>query len=183
VAVLPAHRRFAARCLLAGLLLGCAAGAPADDALEQRVKSAFLFNFAKFVSWPPGKLSGGASSIVFCLLERDAMAPALEEALSGKTIDEHPLLLRRVARTEDFRGCHVAYLGAVDATRLPSTLAGVDGSGVLTVYEADSALHDGVVRFYLDERKVRFEINEAAAQRQGLQLSSRLLGVASVVRE
>ncbi|MBV8061946.1 MAG: YfiR family protein [Nevskia sp.] len=179
----PARRKLAARCLLAGLLLACAGGAPADDVLEQRVKSAFLFNFAKFVSWPPGKLAGGASTIVFCLLERDTLAPALDEALSGKTIDDHPLQLRRVARVEDFRGCHVAYLGAMDPARLPAALAGLDGGGVLTVYEADGAQHDGVVRFYLDERKVRFEINEAAAQREGLQLSSRLLSVASVVRD
>lgn len=178
-----ASRSFAARCLLGGLLLACASGAPADDALEQRVKSAFLFNFAKFVSWPPGKLAGSTSTIVFCLLERDAMAPALEEALAGKTIDDHPLSLRRVGRAEDFRGCHVAYLGAVDAARLPAALAGVGGNGVLTVYEADSVQHDGVVRFYLDERKVRFEINADAAQRAGLQLSSRLLGVASVVHD
>jgi hypothetical protein len=172
------------RRLLAALLLACACcGAAADDVLEQRVKSAFLFNFARFVSWPPGKLGAGASSIVFCLLERDAMAPALEDALTGKSIDEHPLVLRRVGRAEDFRGCHVAYLGAVDPARLPAALASLDGTGVLTVYEADGPQHDGVVRFYLDERKVRFEINEAAAQREGLQLSSRLLGVASVVRE
>jgi hypothetical protein len=164
------------------LLLANASGAAADDALEQRVKSAFLFNFARFVSWPPGKLAA-SSSIVFCLLQHDEMAPALEEALAGKSIDEHPLVLRRVGRAEDFRGCHVAYLGALDAAHLPAALAGLGGSGVLTVYEADGVQHDGVVRFYLDERKVRFEINAAAAEREGLQLSSRLLGVASVVRE
>jgi hypothetical protein len=183
VAHAPASHRFAARCLLAWLALAGALAARADDVLEQRVKSAFLFNFAKFVSWPPGKLAGSASTIVFCLLEHDAMAPVLEEALTGKTIDDHPLALRRIGHAEDFRGCHVAYLGAVDAARLPAALAGLGGSGVLTVYEADSVQHDGVVRFYLDERKVHFEINEDAAQRAGLQLSSRLLGVASVVHD
>lgn len=168
--------------LLPGLLLG-AAPARAQDNLEQRVKSAFLFNFSKFVSWPAGKLAGAASPILFCVLERDPIVPALDMTLADKTIDGHPLQLRRVGRAEELRGCHIAYLGAPDGARLPAMLAALAGNGVLSVYDGDAPQSGGVVRFYLDDRKVRFEVNEAAAEREGLQISSRLLSVASVVRE
>lgn len=168
------------RCAVAALLLcvGCA-GASADDTLEQRVKSAFLFNFAKFVSWPPGKLAGATDPIVYCVLEREPLAPTLQDALSGKSVDSHPLVLRRVIRPEEMRDCHIAYLGTAEVSRLPA----LAGSAVLSVYDSDAPQRNGTIRFYLDERKVRFEINAAGAEREGLQISSRLLGVASVIRE
>jgi uncharacterized protein DUF4154 len=177
---LPA--RLAARLALA--LLACWTGtALAEVSLEQRVKAAFLFNFAKFTTWPGDKLAGADSTIQFCVLDGDAIAPALEEALFGKSIDQHPLVLRRLTKPDQFRGCHVAYLGAVVPERLPTLLSAIGGAGVLAVYEADGTQRDGVVRFYLEDNKVRFEINEAAAQRERLQLSSRLLGIASVVHD
>lgn len=165
------------------MLMCWSAAVQADVTLEQRVKAAFLFNFAKFTSWPGEKLAGGDAAIQFCVPEGDALIPALEEALSGKTIDTHPLVLRQVSRAETYRSCHVAYLGAQESEHLPPLLGTLAGSGVLTVYEGAGAERNGVVRFYLEDRKVRFEINEAAAERERLQLSSRLLGVASVVRE
>lgn len=151
--------------------------------LEYRVKAAFLYNFAKFVSWPARKLPGSDDPIRFCILASDPLVPALQDALNGKSIDQHPLLLQLVPRSEDMRACDVAYLGAVDTAKLPAVLTALAGSGALTVYEGEHTQSAGVVRFYLDERKVRFEINTAAAEREGLTLSSRLLGVASVVRE
>lgn len=165
------------------LLCAACAGAAAEDSLELRVKAAFLFNFAKFVTWPPGKLAGPTDPILFCVLERDPLAPALQEALSGKSVDAHPLALRRVARTDELRDCHIAYLGALDSARLPAALQALAGSGALSVYDSDAAQRGGIVRFYLDERKIRFEINVSGAEREGLQLSSRLLGVATVLKD
>lgn len=177
----PALLRLA-RCALP-LALALAFAAPAQDALELRVKSAFLYNFAKFVSWPSGKLAGSTDPIRFCVFERDALGVVLEATLSGKSIDSHPLQLRRVSRPEQLRDCEIAYLGPADAGRAAAALSQLAGSGVLSVYDADAPQRGGVVRFYLDERKVHFEINETAAEQEGLQVSSRLLGVASVVRE
>lgn len=166
------------------LLFGSvAAPARADDTLEQRVKAAFLFNFAKFVSWPAAKLPGAADPILFCVLERDPIASTLEATLAGKSIDRHPLLLRRVGRPEELRGCQIAYLGGIDPSRTPVAFETMAGESVLSVYDAEVAQAGGIVRFYLDERRVHFEINETAALREGLQVSSRLLGVARVIRE
>ena len=66
------------------------------------------------------------------------------------------------------------------AERLLGQLA---GHNVLTVYEAQSTLPGGVVRFYLEDRRVRFEINATEAEREKLTVSSKLLAVAKVVDE
>jgi hypothetical protein len=42
---------------------------------------------------------------------------------------------------------------------------------------------DGVICFFVEDRKMRFEINAAASEREALQLSAKLMSVATVVRE
>ncbi len=53
-------------------------------------------------------------------------------------------------------------------------------SGNLSVYETDTWLEGGVIRFYLGNRKVRFGVNLDAARSQGLVISSKLLAVARI---
>ncbi len=174
----------------AGLLLACAIAAPAlawgaggEVDRVQQIKAAYLFNFARFVTWPPPKLTPGDKAILFCILENDPLAPALDEVLQGKTIDTQRVVVRRVQRVDAMRECHVAYLGTVEPSRLASSLESLAGASVLTVYEGGDTLRTGAIRFFLEERKVRFEINVALAEREHLQMSSHLLNVARVVRE
>jgi hypothetical protein len=44
-------------------------------------------------------------------------------------------------------------------------------------------LKSGVARFYLNDHRVRFELNLAAADQEQVQLSSRLQSVATIVRQ
>jgi hypothetical protein len=136
--------RFLTLALLCGALVLGRAQAAAGDALEYQVKAAFLYNFAKFVSWPPAKAPAGSAAIVFCVLERDPIGETLDQSLRGKTIDSHELQVRHLARAEDMRGCHVAYLGGLDANRVAPSLEALAGSGVLSVYDGEQPQRAGV---------------------------------------
>ncbi|HVT34150.1 MAG TPA: YfiR family protein [Nevskiaceae bacterium] len=179
-----AFNRHIAR-LFGGLALGLALVSPAQgaDDLEQKVRAAFLYNFAKFVSWPGYKTPQASDPLLFCVLDSDPFAGPLEQNLQGKTVDTHPVQVRRVQRVDDMRSCHVAYLSIAESARLAVALEALAGNGVLTVFQGDAAQHAGIVRFFLEDQRMRFEINTAAAERERLEISSRLLGVARVVRE
>lgn len=166
---------------LLGLVLGtapCAAAAQSSD-LELKIKAAFLYNFAKFVDWGP-KLVDPDEPIQICVMEPDPFGTILDETVRDKRIATHPLLVRRIA-SGDLRSCHILYAGTRDAQALGALFAVTSGAGVMTIHEAGSALPAGVARLYLDQNRVRFEINTAAAERENLQISSKLLSVASVV--
>jgi len=151
----------------------------AEQPLELRVKAAFLLNFARFAAWPPEKFSAPNAPLRICALERDPLAPALRELLSGKNVDAHPIAVREVARDGDWQGCHLAWLD--NAESLQPVLRGLEAQAVLSVHEAPAALPDAVIRLYVQDDKLRFEINDSAAQRARLRLSSRLLSLAAVV--
>lgn len=179
------HRRWSGglAATLASIAMAClSTTVAAVEPLEHQVKAAFLFNFARFTTWPPAKFSGDADALRFCVLEQDPFARVLEATLQDKRIERRALTVHRARRAEDLRDCHVAYLDALDADRLLAALITLAGSGVLTVYEGTETLPGGAIRFYLVDRTVHFEINTAATEREQLQLSSHLLSVASVVR-
>jgi hypothetical protein len=76
----------------------------------------------------------------------------------------------------------VVFVGEPDKD-ISKTLSGL-GRGVLTVGEGDRFLRDGgMVALVVDNRRVRFDINQTAATGAGLGLSARLLNVARAVEK
>ncbi len=175
-----AGRAIAALALIAACL---SAPAGADTDTELKVKAAFLFNFAKFVNWPGHKFASPASPINLCVPADDPIGAVLEETVRGKLIELRTLVVRRSKTAADWNRCHIVFIGADDEMQAADTFPGFAGSSVLSVHESSRVLSSGVVRFFVEDRKMRFEINNAAAEREALQLSAKLMSVATVVRE
>ncbi|MGD1070960.1 MAG: YfiR family protein [Bryobacteraceae bacterium] len=150
---------------------------------EYQVKAAFLFNFAKFVEWPPGAFADPAEPLVICVLGEDPFGHALDDAVSGKKIDGRALAIRRISDARQAKGCRILFVSASERKRVLSILASAGEPGVLTVGESDSATAEGmIVNFIPDGGKVRFTINVTAAEREQLRFSSRLLSLAIRVK-
>jgi hypothetical protein len=175
-------KRALAILLLAVLGASAARAAVVDADLELKIKAAFLFNFAKFVDWGPDRLASAEAPIVICVVPPDPFDGILDETVRDKRVGGHPLVVQRIAPGSSLRGCHILYAGMRDPSALIALFASTSGGGVMTIHEANEALPGGVARLFLEENRVRFEINTAAAEREGLQISSKLLSVASVVQ-
>jgi hypothetical protein len=171
--------------LLAAATAGAGSGgarAAEADALELKVKAAFLFNFAKFTTWPPAKAAAPDAPLYLCVQGAGAMAAVLQETVRGRGVGGRPIEVLQAAHADDLRRCHVVYVGAGDDGQIASELTALANHGVLSVHEGSVAQPGGVVRFFLsDGGRVRFEINTSAASREQLALSSKLLEVAQVV--
>ena len=168
--------------VLLAVAFGAAQAAGVDTILEYKVKAAFLYNFAKFVSWPAEKFASPQSPIEICVLEPDPFGAILDETVRGKSVDGHPLLVRRGSQVESLRECHLLYADESDSRRVEQIFGQLAPNSVMTVHSGDRVLGSGVARFFLDERRIRFEINAASAERAGLQLSAKLQSVAVIVR-
>jgi len=149
---------------------------------EYQIKAVFLFNFVQFVEWPPAQFAGETSAIHIGVLGDDPFGEALDDTVRGETVRNRPLVVKRSQRIEDLKDCHLIFLCKSEARRASDILKQLEGRPVLTVSEADGfARHGGVIAFYPDDKKVRFEINSAAAQRCGLKISSQLLSLGKIV--
>ena len=169
------------RILLAAILLAFLPdGVFAQAAAEYDVKAAFLYNFTKFVEWPPEAFSARSSQLRVCVLGDNPFGNVLDSVLQGEEAQGRRLSLLRVDVLHNPSLCHVLFISRSERERIPAILAAVQGSPVLAVGEADGFLENGgTINFKVQEGKVRFEINTRAAERGGLKMSSKLLRLAT----
>ena len=163
-----------------GLFLGEAAADQPQG--EYQVKAAFLFNFARFVEWPPRAAGGAGAPVEVCVLGDDPFGEALDRAVAGKTLNDRTMVVRRGKKLQELNGCEVLFISNSEKSRLAGILGALRTVHVLTVGECeDFAAQGGEVQFTLEDNHVRFIINVDATDRAGLKVSSKLLGLAHVI--
>jgi hypothetical protein len=168
-----------------GIVLG--ALAPAAQAqpaapLEYGIKAVFLFNFARFVAWPPAAFADAQAPLVIGVLGDDPFGDTLDEAARAENVNGHPLVVRRFHAVEDIGACQILFISRSETRRLDEILAALRGRSVLTVGDMDDfARRGGMIRFVTENNRVRLRINLEAAQAAHLTLSSKLLRPAEIV--
>jgi hypothetical protein len=150
---------------------------------EYQVKAAYIYNFGKFVKWPPSSPANQGNSFTICVFDADPFGPVLQSTLAGKTITGKPVLIQRIAKPQEANNCHILFLNSVEESRLKLDLTALAQASVLTVSDInDFSKRGGMIQFILEGDRVRFEINRTNAEGAGLVLASDLLKVAATVR-
>ncbi len=151
---------------------------------EYEIKAAFLYNFAKFAEWPSSAFSSPKQPLNICVFGRDPFGRALDDALLGKAIGDHPASLVHAHQLPELVGCHIIFVSAAETPRLAEILGSLRGHNVLVVGETEGfASAGGAIQLVLDENRVRFVINPDATNRAGLKISSKLLALAIIVHD
>jgi hypothetical protein len=162
------------------LLAGGNGRAQEPSPTEYQIKAAFLFNFAKFVEWPKTAFAAATSPIVIGILGENPFHDDLARVIRNKTIDDHPLVIKEFPSLAEAANCHILFISSSEKKRLPEILAALKGASVLTVGEMDRfAEAGGMINFFLEGTKIRFQINKDAATSAGLKISSKLMSLAS----
>lgn len=169
--------------LIASLLVAVPAiAATSEPSSEYRVKAAFLYNFMQFVEWPDSAFPEDEAPLCIGVLGDDPFGPALEEIVAGERVRDRALEVHRSSSIADLSRCQVVFIPRSEGARMPALLAGLPSRPMLTVGEVDGfAEQGGVINFYLEKNRVRFEINPAVAKRLGLRMSSQLLDLGRIV--
>ena len=116
----------------------------------------------------------GTSALKAVLLADDGHIVAQQSA---------PLDVSRPQDTDAWRNCHLLFIAAAETRRSAGGLGVIKALPVLTVSDYKGfADTDGLIELYVEGGRMRFAINLAAVERSGLRLSSRLLGLARIIR-
>ncbi len=151
---------------------------------EYQIKAAFLYNFTKYVSWPAAKFANEDTPLSFCVIGHDPFGPVLEETMNGKTFKGRAILINRLQAIDDLKQCHLLFVSSSERDRVAQITSSASGAGVLTAGDMDRfTKQGGVINLTKRRNNVRFEINRSAADRAGLNISSRLLKLATIVEE
>jgi hypothetical protein len=173
--------RRGAGAILACLL--CASTALTQDVTEPSLKAAFVYNFAKFAEWPLDALPATAS-FTACVLGDGPLGDALERSVKGRVLFGRSVSVSRVTAEGPLRACHLLYVSGVSAAQVSLVVASVKGAPVLTIGDIDGFTSlGGIAHVFVENGRMRFELNLERAKLSRLQLSSKLLALAARIHD
>lgn len=167
--------------ILPSLASNTIADAP-DKLLEYKIKTAFLFNFAKFIDWPPNPFSGPSNEFIIGIIAPPEILPTAK-MLQNKNVKGAPVKILFFESLTEISPCHMLFIGINDEEILESVIDRFRHIPVLTVANAAGfASKGGVINFINVDNTIRFEINPEVAEEKKLKISSKLLSLARIVR-
>jgi hypothetical protein len=150
---------------------------------EYRLKAAFLYNFAKFTTWPSNSFATARSPLKIGIIGEDPFGPLLPQTIEGKLVHGRKLEIVRRQISDDLADCHMLFISSSETEHLPKILSLLRGRPVLTISELERfAQTGGMIRIFVKEKNVRFDINVQAVEAAGLQMSSKLGLLGTIVR-
>ena len=154
-----------------------------EEGAEYPVKLAFLYNFTKFIEWPPDSYRDSGAPLLICIVGHDPFSEILERELRTRNVGGHPVELKTFKANDKLSVCQIVFVPATEKHQA-DIVRGLKGSSTLTVGETDGfAVLGGIINLTVEANTVHFEVNRLAAERAGLKISSRLLSIAKIVHE
>lgn len=151
---------------------------------EYEVKAAYVLNFARFAEWPAESFENDSAPVILGILGRDPFGSLLDRTLANQKIGKRGIEIRRGARLQDLGTCHLLFISETETERVEQAIAGARVQGVLTISEFENfAALGGAIGFYAEEKRIRFEVNLRACEKNGIKLSSKLLKLARIVKD
>ena len=172
--------------LFALFALGLTSEATAQRQAEDRAKvvAAFLYKFLSFVEWPDTAFPTPSDPFRVVVLHDDEVEAAVADSVAGKEVKGRTIQVHRDAKEDALTSCHVLFIGEASESRLRDALSRLSGRAVLTVsLDERFAKRGGIIRLFEADRRLNIEVNLVAAQQANLEISSKLLAVAKVLRE
>lgn len=148
---------------------------------EYSLKAVFLYNFCRFIDWPPPAFHSPSDPLIIGIIGPDPFGTLLEEAIAGETYHGRPIQIEHYRTPREIRQCHLLFLSQGDESQTDAILAAVAGRNILTVGETESFLdHGGMIALTAEQNRVRLRINPTALRATKLNVSSKLLQVAEI---
>jgi len=158
-----------------------------DRELISEVKTAFIYNFLKFISWPENNEGIDSktddNSITLLVVGDSLLATHLEEFIDDYDEDNNKINIKYSSTLDRFSNFDVIYIGAGGCTdSTEDNITFLQGKGILTISDCDKFVsYGGIIELFLVESRLRFNINKSVAEKEGLTISSRLLKLAENV--
>ena len=170
---------FLRRLILASVVL-LAFDSRAQSPTENEVKAVFIYNFLNFIEWPPSSFEKPSDAFVIGVAGDESFHNLLKQVVAGEKYQNHAIELRTINEGSQARECHLVYVEKTHAKH-DEILNATSNVSVLTVGNSNEFLATGgVIRFFVQDNKVKLEINAKAAKTNDLKISSKLLRLASI---
>lgn len=149
-----------------------------------QVKAVFLYNFTQFVEWPESAFNDSNAPFVIGVLGKNTFGTYLNDVVESEKVKGHPITLKYFTGiTPDIDECEILFIDK-SFPAIEQAVKNTKGKSILTVSDGEHFLkQSGILRFYIEDGKLRIEINQEASSGSGLEISSKLLRIATIYKK
>ena len=155
------------------------------QAHEYTIKAIFLERFTRFVEWPEESLALDTSQpFIIGIIGDTPLKYIVKEIYSSQKIKDKEVKIHFISNNiKEIKKCHLLFITKSQEKNLSKILSYTSNKPILTVSDTDGFADKGVlINFYIQENKVRFEINKSAVKKSGLYMSHMLYKLAKVIK-
>jgi hypothetical protein len=147
---------------------------------EYEVKAAFIYNFAKFVTWPNSVFRTETAPLIIGILGDSQITEDLRRAIENKTAHGRPISVLQSKSLSELYSCQIIIFNYSTEDDLKRQIEALRKLHILTIGESEAFFEKGgIIRLFVQENKVRFAIDTPSAEKAGLSVSSKLLKLAT----
>jgi len=143
---------------------------------ENLIKAAYIERITRFVEWPANEKLTSQDLFIIGVYEEDVFFDILNTVFKEKLIKEHKVKVISIKLPEQINTCNICYISAKAKSSIGKFIDSANSSGVLLISDTPGFSKAGVhINFYIEEEKLKFEINEKSMVSAGFKLSYLLL--------
>jgi hypothetical protein len=156
---------------LIALMLVCSLGlSNAGTQDEYKFHGMFILNFLRYIQW-----SDASQEFVIGILGDASVMPDLERSAATRMVNGKKIVIRRFSRALDLsEECKLVYIPIEKSDELAQVVSFVGNKSLIVTAKDGLRQKGSCINFVIKEGKWRFEINEAAAEKARLKISSEL---------
>jgi hypothetical protein len=149
------------------------------------IKAGFIYNFTRFIKWPPQSNSNEENyKYNICVVGDNPFGSILNRLEDKHRSKEHPLKIRLDVSPGDFQGCHILFVGFSERFNVEQIVEQTKDLPIITLGDTDGFADRGVnINLLVAKNKVQFEIGRQCLDSKGFKVSSELLDLATRVVE
>jgi len=167
------------------LLSVTALGGAVDSIQQAQVEAAFIYQFRNYITWPNESEADDSRHFVISIIGREnRLFQELEKLAKTKKMKNRLIEVRAVESVSKIPKSDIVIVGSSDVDLLQDVARKVKGEHTLLVsHAADFAKKGAMINFFLEDDRLRFEINPSAIKKEDLQVGSQLLNLARVIND
>ena len=153
-----------------------------EEDLEKKVKSAYIFKFGNYVTWPEKTFADSLSPIIIGVLGDEPIAKELEKIAASHKTANRPVIVKRLKANDNFSVVHILYVSNPLMKQLATYQQTLQSPPTLYITDSLEGIKEGgVINFVKDDNRIRFDISIPAAELNKIHLDASLFTVAKNV--
>jgi hypothetical protein len=150
---------------------------------ENIIKAAYIERITRFVEWPVKDSNLSQDRFVIGVYGETDFYNILIDVFKEKPIKDHKVTIILINSPEQINTCNLCYVSEKAKPLISKFVDAANSSGVLLISETTNFCKEGVhINFYLENEKLKFEINEKSIVSAGLKVSYLLMQNTRIIK-